>query len=390
MSAKCTITPVANYTSNGGFVYGQPFDASEYVQDGGLGQISVGIDSQDYDFGAYSFGDVTISLINTTGLFNNPFPFADGRTIFREIGRDKAKVSLEFNGGAVFNGLISDEFSRQDLNSGIVQVRVTSLDSILRKTAVVGGVVNSGMLISTAINNIMTRPPVAAVLGFNPASTVLLQDVTIDNATDFAGQTAKEALELLLLAGGGVLTVNAAGTARVRTRAPNSNAPHAFFGDYDALERSNIMAIGEMRDGLNRAFNQLNIDKQVVQANGHITRWGLRKKDLSALKNIFTDEEKRQRIMNALLLEFREPKREFDITIRTAAAAGVNILDRVSVKAPLRAEGQTYYDAATYDGGTPYAKEYSGFSLVDGLALKVFEMQHSLESQQTTLKLRQI
>ena len=396
MEFKFYITPVLNRQPDGTPIYADEIDITRYVSSSAA-SIKREIDAGINDIGLYGFGRVRLSLINFDGLFNNPFPFADGRSIFTEQGRDLAKVRMAaIDGGNefdVFNGLVSDLDADQTLIDHTVSLTVLGLDSILKKVAVTGGVILTGATISSTIKRLLDRPAIKSVLNVDFNNITVGNDTEIDNNEVFFGLDTKEALDLLLLASASVLVVDADGNVIVQGRGANDNTPHAFYGAFDPQERGNIISITNVSNGIARAFNRIVIDKQVIDSQKHIIRYGLRKKELGDVKEFITNVERRQRVGIALISAFAEPKMEMRLTIPFDRDRDIKMLDGVTVDNPLYAPpapGQepTYYEASAYDSGN-YHQARNSLLVKPDVLFKVIGIEHRLKDNLTILRLRQ-
>ena len=162
-----TVTPIRSYTilmtpleSKG--VYGtvvdvtKDLDITDFVKSNGLNTIKREVDNGDYDFGVFTYGNINLKMINIDGKFNDEMDF---RSIFNH-SRDKAKVEIKFNEpdsttSISFKGIIDENATRQNFLKDEVKFKVLSLDSVIRRTKISGGVVATGTTFSQAIKNII-------------------------------------------------------------------------------------------------------------------------------------------------------------------------------------------------------------------------------------------
>ena len=386
------ITPVKQYTRGSGMVYADEFEATEWLANSGNSIITQGVDISKTEIGAYYFGEMSLSFINIGGEFNNPYPIADSRSFFPWRGRDQAKVRIDYEldgvSKTVFRGLVADEVTSLNVTGNKIKIRVTSLDSVLRKAPVSGGVVANGILISDAIKNILSRPYVTTVLNYDAANITVPNDITVDDVSFLFTKTAKEALDLLLLAGAAVLFTDSTGNVIVKGRDANDNTPHALYGDYDLLERSNIISV-EARSGLAETYNQLVIGESTYKDDGLIFEQGLRKKELTNLDKLFSSLEARERIMQTLVSVFSKPKETLELETQYKTAESFQLFDAVTVDFGQRFENlnTAYYDVGVYDEAV-YPKASNG-RIINGL-YKILGIEHNIERQSTVLQLKEV
>ena len=67
-------------------------DISEFLSEKGIGKIKSQVDNGDYDFGIFSFTDITLNVINYSGKFNDE---SSSYSIF-SFRRDLAKIKVQF------------------------------------------------------------------------------------------------------------------------------------------------------------------------------------------------------------------------------------------------------------------------------------------------------
>jgi hypothetical protein len=368
-------------------------DISEFVSEKGIGKIKQQIDNGDYEFGIFSFSDISLKLINYDGRFNDENSSA---SIF-SYRRDLAKVKVQFvnttgTSTISFDGLLNDEASRQDHNKGTVKFKILSSSSIFKKTKVPAGVVTNGMTFSTAIKSILNITDITAVLTFDPTKISVGLDLTIDDGTKFDDKTVKAALNDLLLVSSSILYIDSSNTIIVSTRAEDTEAPlHNFYGGNDLFGRENILTLKKYNNGLHRMFNSLVINGTSTEDLISINRLGIRQKSLSF--DFMTNSSKYLPIGNAILDDFRNLRAEMEIEVRSENVTNLKILDLVivdmtAVSTP--AEGEDYfplYGISKY-GEDKYPLVTSPIPIRNTDLFKVIGIFEDPKKFSTTLKLR--
>jgi len=318
-------------------VYGETVDVtkdinvSDFVSEKGIGKIKNQIDNGDYEFGIFTYSDISLTLLNFDGRFNDE---ASSSSIF-VYRRDLAKVMVNFinTAGEItlsFEGLINDEASRQDYNKGEVKFKVISQTSIFRKTKIPSGIITDGMTFSQAIKNILNITDILAVLNFDDSKVNVGLDLTIDKALEFDDRTAQDGLNDLLIVSSSVLYVDQSNTMVVSTREESTERPlHNFFGGYNAFGRENIISLKKFNNGLHRMFNSLIINGTSTEDLISINRLGIRQKALSF--PFITDSKKFIRIGNAILDDFKNLRSEMEIEVRSENSVDIQLLDLVTI-----------------------------------------------------------
>ena len=369
----------------------QDVDISDYIREDGIGNLKRELDNGDYDIGIFTHGFINLKAINFDGRFNPP---EDYRSLF-VYSRDRAKVEIKFNLGddstsIRFKGLLNDEATRQSFKNDIVTFKVLSLDSILRKVKVAGGLVSGGSSASTAIKNILSVPEVTSVLNYDEANIEVDNDITIDTGSYFDNLTTKDALDDLLVASNSVAYVDSSDNIIVRTRTETVNNIFNFYGSGDVFGRENIIDIRNYNTGLQRTFNSVIVNNQNSSNDDLIDTFGLRSKNTSF--DFITDNDTAMQVADGILDEFKYPKEELDLITYTSEVQGLELLDVVTVDMNFRRtpEGENdlpYYGVSKY-GTAIYPKIEGNLKIRPSKAWKVIGIREDPKTFQTTVKLR--
>lgn len=344
---KVLITPLESRN-----VYGTEIDVtadidiSEFVTEKGIGKIKNEIDNGDYEFGIFTFSDITLNMVNYSGKFNDEF---SSYSIFK-FKRDLAKVKIQFiktDSSAVINfeGIINDEATRQDNKKGIVKFKVLSFSSIFRKVKVAAGVITNGVSFSSAIKTILNDPDITSLLTFDPSKITVGLDLTVDDGSKLDDRTTQNALNDLLLVSSSILFIDDTQTIIVTTRTDTSEAvTHSYFAGDDVLGREDVLSIKNFNNGLHRLFNGIIINGSITEDPISANRNGVRQKSLTF--DFITNSTNFITIGNSILDDFKNPRFEMELKVRTEDSLTVKILDLVtigftSVIAP--AEGKTVF-----------------------------------------------
>lgn len=389
-------------------VYGPEIDVSDKIDIDGVGTISRTIDAGDYDVGVFTFQELNLKGFNYNGYFNTE---DDSRSIFKET-RDRTKVRVVFESvdavrtrsGTVtsdttvetitFRGLINEEATRLDIVTEAITFKVLSRDSVLRNTKVQGGTVNSGMLTSVAMFNILNQPKITAVLPLSMLNINPPLDLVIDDGTAFNNKSVKDALDELLLATNAVLLIEADGTIIIRDRADNTLIDSLnLYGKSDEQGRENIVDMNAYNTGRQRMFTAVKINDTEVNNAVFVAAFAYRQKAIRF--EWLTDPEKEAEVAGRLVDEFKFPKIELNVKVATEVARDVNLLDPVSINYPLRVKPieDTFLpvvgDAEIDDVMTPLPYTFGALEIKPRMSFKIIGIDENPNEFTTTLKLRQ-
>ncbi len=369
----------------------QDVDISDLIMQSGLGRIKKEFDNGDYDIGIFVFGDITLKCINSSGRFNDAHDF---RTIFK-YKRDLAKIKvLHFDRDdvetIVFEGLINEDGTRADAHKDTIRLKVLSYDSIFDQVQVSGGVVATGVTISTAIKQILNTTDITSVLGFDPSDINVDADFIIDDGDHFTGLTVKEALDGLLIASNSILYIDSNKDIIVSNREEGDNV-HELYGEHDPLGRGNILKITEYNSGIQRAFSAVQVNDTEVLDQAYIDIYGYRKKSISLdfINNLDTEEVISQRILD----EFKVPRPECKVKVRAVDILGVELLDQAKIDhpyrfAPANGQGAVPTVATTVIGETQIPKVFGSLKITPNIKWKVTGIEQNPKDFTATLRLR--
>lgn len=347
------VQPLLNNTE-----YGVNTDISEYVRSAGMSAIYRQLDSiYDFDFGIYRFNSASLDLANKNGYFN------ESGVLFT-FRRHRAKVKIYYidktgNTGINFEGLIDEAATRFGINNKHVNITVSSLDSILAQIPVSGGDIINGDLFSTAIKSILNKTAITQVLNYDAGKINVSTDKTIDDATKFSGLSVKDALNYLLNASNSVLTVDKNNNISVSSRSAGSNIV-TFYGASDAFGRDNIIQIYNYNLGYHRLFNSIVVNERETTDSTSITNYGFRQKILTF--DFITNTGKIDDIAASILAEYKNPKKELTIKLRSSELQNISLLDEVRLNmsaSPYNNIGITTDDRFKIIGITEYPSTFT-------------------------------
>ena len=381
--------------------YGSEIDVSDKIDASGVKAVRKSIDAGDYQLGVYTTDDITITGHNVNGIFNDE---NDSRSIF-PAGRDLAKVRLVFSelddegeetATVAFRGLINEEATRIEFKQERIRFRVLANDSVIRNTKVAAGLINDGTLFSDAMFFILNQTRITSVLTVSEANINPKVDLAIDDGSVFDDLESREALNLLLQASNSVLLIDSSENVIVQSRDEDTTkAVLELFGKSDQFGRENIVDVTRYNSGRHRMFTSVKIGNQERSNSGFEQEFGSRRKNFDF--DFMTTDTKQIEIADNILDEFKAPKIELGLTVRTAEVKSVDLLDRVSVNYPLRLalpEGAKFLPVIgiteVNDSDEPLPRQFGSISIPSRIGFKVIEKSEDPRTFLTRLKLRQL
>ncbi len=368
-------------------------DVTDYVQDSGIGRIKRSIDSEDFDFGLFTFDDISIKLENVEGRFNNA---SDNRSIFcYKRNESKVRVTYTNNDETIttrFKGIINEEGTRVDPFQDEIKLKVLSYDSVFRSTKIEAGLLTNGISSTAAFQTILDRPSITKILNYNVSNINPDQSVILDNASDFDNKTTYSTLAELLKITNSVLVIDNDDNIIIRNREPNIDITE-FYGPFDLLGRENIIRLKAFNSGRHRLFTSVKIDDIEVSNTPYQLQYGFKQKSFEApyITNTTTLTE----IATFLVNEFKAEKIECVIKCPIETFADTEILDIARVFYPLRTKrhngfmpivGISRIDESDYR----LPKELGSVEIRDNIAFKVIAIEENPKEREIDFKLRQI
>jgi hypothetical protein len=373
--------------------YGDEVEISAEILDSGLKKMKKSIDSTDFEIGVYTYGDVSLKVINKDGLYNPP---TDYRSIF-PYSRNLAKIRIAYTDSdgeyTRFRGLVNEEATKQDFIKEEVEFRVLSLDSVLRTTKISGGLIPNGTLASAAIKLILNQTQITRVLDYDPVNINVDQDFMIDDGSYFDNKEARKALNEILFMANSVLILNTGETVFVNSRSEEDGDIANLYGPFDEKNRQNVIDVKNYNLGLHRAFTSVKIGDSESTDQAYVLDYGYRQ--LSKSASFITSPTTQLQIGNRILQEFKDPQIELEVTVPTYIAKNLDLLDKVSINYPLRikkSEGKflpVVGQAVIDDDMTPLPATYGGAYIKPEMGFKIIEISEDAKNFETTLKLRQ-
>ncbi len=371
----------------------QDVELTDYINAKGISTMKIEADDGDYTVGVFVIGDLTLKAINQDGKFSDD---TNWRTLF-PYARDLTKVDVIYvdKTGAEntrFKGLITEEATKEDLLKNKVTLKVLNQQGILRKTTIFPGGVRTGMTFQEAFTAILNRPPITDILNFDISDINPQLNLTLDEELFFDGISAYEGIISLLQASNSVMVIDGSNNMIIRTREHNGNTPYEFFGGDDRFGRTNIIKLTKYNTGLQRAYNTIKVGDFTHIDDEYITRYDGRQKEISF--DYITDRRKSLMIAKAIVEEFKVPKYEMELEVRTEDVKDVEMFDLCTVDISRRIAARPGAEVPLYGhaqyGTAKYPYEIGNMAIPDTMGFKVTAIREKPSSFTTQLRLRQI
>jgi hypothetical protein len=397
------ITPLSQFGD-----FGAEIEITDFVEVDAIGELVESIDSTDFDFGIFAFGEIELVLDNGTGKFND---FNDSRSIFG-FDRDQAIVRIVFRETTVtrdtnnvvtaatvtdtnlFKGFVNDDSTRTDDTNENVIFNVLSRESILQRSKIALDTVDDADLASDAVFKILDQDAIEKVLNVSAANISLGNDFTIDDGSKFDNISVFEGLQDIMIASNSVLLIDTSDNILIQSRDENTGlSTIGLFGPFDEASKTNIISIREFNDGKHRMFNSILLGTDETSDADLIEEFGLRQKQFTI--DFVTTAATLSSISTALLTEFKTPRFECEVEVDISFSKSLVLLQKATIDSPLRVStptdkfmatlGQMTYD----DTEEPYPQEFGSLTISDKIDWKIIEKRNDPAGLTSVLKLRQ-
>jgi hypothetical protein len=330
-----------DYTSN--------VDVSKDVENSSLSAITQSIDSSEYELGVFKYSNQSIKFNNKNGKYSDVETF---QSIFRYKRADSIVThTYQINEGpfcgdaftgeaclseevVIFKGLVNDESLVTDIRRQDVTITVLGFESMFGRTLVPFDTLADGDTISEVLFKILNQNAITDLMSVSVENLTPALDLAIDTVAWFENKTVKQALDKLLLCANSVLYIRD-DTVYVTNREPSASIEATFYGQASALGAENISTIKNLKNGVSRVYNFVTWKDTTLAMtdSDSVIRYGVRKVELEI--PFFTDNAKRDSILQSIIDEFAVAKQEFDIVVPlTFDTLALQILDRIAVDYP--------------------------------------------------------
>ncbi len=317
-----------------------------------LGTLSSQLDNTTFDIGILRNSSLTLQLHNQKGTYsdvgdsNSMFHYKRGDTLFKltweveEYGGPLAGVAIAGESyfsteTVIFTGLIVDEVTTQEITDQLISFTVLGRESLLKRATTPYASLSNGQLYSVMLYTILNQTMITNLLTVSQVNIVCGLDQTVDDVSSFQNKIAFESIANILAATNSVLFIRG-DTIYVSARTAGSTVDFNFYGQGSTGGPENISLLGKIRTGLNRVLNYFTWSDTTLisQDTTSVAKYGAINSAISF--DFMTLDAKRQNILDALLLEFKNPKKEFEIsTPMTESSLLITLLSKISIDYPV-------------------------------------------------------
>ncbi len=351
------------------------------------------IDAADFDIGVFYYGDVKLKIDNYGGKFSDQY---DTRSLF-PYGRDLAKVRVTYNDKngetTVFNGLVDDKATKFNFEREEVSLVCPSNDSVLRTLRVPADTVSNGVTAQNAFKALLNKSDITSVLTYDETLINPSSNISIDDGSKFDNIPTRDAIAKLLVATNSVFIITTDNKMKVSAREYNDKVATSFYGPFSKRGNQNILSLKKYNDGKQRQFTVVKVGDQTSIEQNYVTDYGYRQKTISNLDFITTDATELT-IAKALSDEFKFPKIECEVELKTSFAKTINLLDPVKIDYPLRLVPDVKFmpvigatKIGDADKKLPY--QYGSSKIIWQATFKVIEIKENIKNFTSIVKLRQ-
>ena len=325
-------------------------DVTQDVELQGVTSMKQSLDNNEYDIGVFKNSGVTLTLTNIAGKYSD---VGEPGTIFN-FRRSNSLVKITwqvisydliagfFEAGNValseeviaFEGLLDDTALKQEAEDQNLKLKVLGKESILGEVLVPFGSIANGDTFEELLFTLLNQTAITDVLTVSALNIECDTNVAVDAVASLENKTVREAINLILLYSNSVLYV-IDDVIYVSPREATVDLIKTFYGQGAIYGIENILDLSDYRKGLNRVFNFVTW-KDTTLFSSDVTSlndYGVKKKEVDT--PLITDTAKRQAILDAIKVEFRNPKREVilraPIDYETIA---LNVLDKIAIDYP--------------------------------------------------------
>lgn len=385
---KYFVTPLKKYDT-----YGTPLEITDDVYLSNLSNVKQAVDSGNYDIGLYTYSNITITLNNITGKFSSE---NNSSSIF-PVGRDKAKIVIkyvDFGGteNTIYQGIINDEATLQNFDSGEVVVKVLSRDSIFRKIKVPGGLINNNITFSEAIKTLLNRPSITSLMAYDATKITVGYDGYLNSSLSFTNKTTRDVLDQLLLASGSIFYIDTSNKMVVKNRDYIDTTVTELFGPGDVLGRDSILKLTNYNSGLQRTFNTISVNDNFYTDDDYVNRYGIGSKNFNF--DFITSETTAKEIAEYYVTQFKQPKYECEVVVKTELVKDLNILYPVKLNYGPRYKpyknNKVPLAGSTIAGQDYYPHILNNDIIYDNILWKVIAIDSDVKNYTTKLKIREV
>ena len=400
-------------------VYIAPFDNEGLYQsfiditedvDRSIGSITKKFDNSEFNLGTFRSSDIGLTLRNEHGHYSD----IDGiETIFKykrsgskikitwQIENDDVECGIAICGSSliseeivIFEGLLNDESTKEDLFSRTINFTALSYESIFNDVVVDITTFDNADTIEEVLYKILNVSSVTGLLTLSASNISVDSNVAIDDKTDFENDKLNDTLKSLLTVGNSVLYISDS-VIYITPRTASSTLQKTFYGQASDLGIEDVVNLGKISSGLNRTINFASWnDYATTQSDASsVSKYGAKTKELNYA--FITNSTSKDTILAAIIAEFKTPEKELTLTANIGyETLSLGMLDKINIDYPTPlfvAEGDTFplYGVAVYGVDYYPFAEYSTVLTTD-IYFKIIGIKINLNNDTINFNIRGI
>lgn len=376
----------------------------------GISQIKIQLDRSEFDLGTFRPSENSIMFRNTEGRYSDIgesaslFRFRRAGTLMKytwdlalnlpypiagTTGPDGAFTSNEVD---IYKGYIEDISATMDAKKQEIKFKVLGNESILDRVTVPFSLLSNGDQISDIVYAALNQDAVKEYFTVSLSNIVPGYDAVIDDVSGIENQTAQELISDLLFPGNSVLYIDG-DEIKLTARTAGASVSYSFYGPGSSLGPENMMALFDIRNGLNRLANYILWRNSSILAEDatSVIQNGIFKKEVSY--DGITTTATKQDIVEAIRDSFSTKKQEIKITTpMNYDTLALKILDRVEVDNPAPVFSTTelpYYGIAEY-GVAVYPNQIFAYTLDTSTNFMIIGKSIDALKEEISFQLREI
>ena len=375
----------------------------------GITSMKSALDNTEYDVGIFRTSGMTLTLINIDGRYSDVgipgsiFNFRRSNSMVRvtwEIMHHDVVCGFAVCGEVAlsheviaFEGLLDDRALKQDATAQDLQFKVLGKESVFTQGVVPMSAINVGDTIEELIFKILNQPVVTDLLTVDALNIDCKVNSASDSIVELENKTIQEAVQELLRISNSVMYLED-DTIYVAPRDTTVDDKYTFYGQGSSVGNENIIDLTEYRMGLNRVINFVTWKDTTLLASDltSIEMNGVQKKEIES--SIVDIDWKREAVLNSLMTEFRNEKRELilrcPIDYDTIA---LQVLDKCVIDYPNIAIGDNsavpLWDLSIWDVARfPY--EVLPISIENGARFKILSKEIDPTNHEMVFYMREV
>lgn len=390
--------------------YSDFLEVTDDVLENGLGNLKQTLESNEFDVGKITFGNIDITLRNEHSRYSDAL---NPSSIFTHK-RDETILKIVWNRNdfdmwcgnwacgyaflsppqIVFEGLLEDGNTEFDTDSQTIKFRFMSLDSIINKT----DTPYSSLLVSdtatTLLYKILNQTKITQFFEVSPANISVSNNFVPDSIASLENKKCLDSIQEILKLANAILFVRDR-VIYVRTRVPDPTPSFTFYGPASDNGIENILDISKYSIGLNRTFNYLKwANTTIVQKfDDSIALYGKREKEIDS--DLITTTPKRTAVLLSYLTEFGFPIIELNLTAQlTTEISQLGFLNRIVIDYPYdilvaKDEISARYNQARYSQDK-YARTVNSMFISSSRNWKILNINTNTKNHTVEYKLREV